>query len=753
VNYDVIMLGATGVASTATLANVRVRAQRQRWKGRTRFELRFPPDVSPDAVAHVLVDLLRAPGPLWFFDGSDLIALEIVATESGVRHFITLRESRVEASRSALFAAIPGLRMELSDPDVAKTPTAASEIGTSSLDRPLRSDNPAATSRSILASLAPLRASESVRIQWIVAKAGSRRPIADPAPKGRTEQHVLAGLANEVRSREATAARRAKQSAPLFWGVARIGAVAADRSRAQQLVGRVFAAHSSVSAPGARLVRLPRSGSAVARRLFAQSVPSFSFPAVLNARELAAVIGWPLESPSLPGVVLALGRTMPPSPHLPSTGRPVGIATFPSMSRLVAIPFESTSQNQWIAGPTGSGKSVLMVNQILADIEAPDHRAVIAFDMKTDTIDAVLERFPSRRDGDLIVLDPTSDRPIGYNPLVGATRNPEVVADALFGILKRLWHLEAAPRTSDLLHVAMTSLTFHPGATLIDIGPLVTNRAFRTTVVSRLQAEPVLANYWTAFEAMSDGERAQVVAPLLTRARQLALRSNMRVVLGQELSTIDLGRILNEGKVLLIPVGVGQLGPESAALLAAIMLSGLWSAVQARSAMPIERRRPAVIFIDEWQIPAAGVTDMAQVLALCRGYNVGFALANQSPTQLSPALREAVAVNARSKLVFGTSAGDAATLAKEFGHGLSAADIQGLGRYEVMASIALANATAPPVTVLTQPLDPSTRDAGELRRLSAERYGRPRAEVEAELRARYATTPGVTNPGVRRRQP
>ena len=137
------------------------------------------------------------------------------------------------------------------------------------------------------------------------------------------------------------------------------------------------------------------------------------------------MIGWPLESPSLPGVVLALGRPMPPSPHLPSIGRPLGIATFPSMSRPVAIPFESTSQNQWVAGPTGSGKSVLMVNQILADIEAPDHRAVIAFDMKTDTIDAVLERFPSRRDGDLIVLDPTSDRPIGYNPLAGATRNPE----------------------------------------------------------------------------------------------------------------------------------------------------------------------------------------------------------------------------------------------------------------------------------------------------------------------------------------
>ena len=248
-NYDVIMLGATGTVSAATLAHLRVRAQRQRWRAKERFELRFPPDVSPEGVAHVLVDLLPAPGPLWFFDGFDLIALETVATESGVRHFITLRESRVEASRSALFAAIPGLRMELSDIDLEQIPTAAVEIGTSSLDRPLRSDNPAATSRSILASLAPLRTSESVRIQWIVAKAGSRRPIADPARKRGNDQHLLASLVNEVRTREATTAKRTKQSAPLFWSVGRISAVAADRGRARQLVGRVF--------PPTRPYRLP----------------------------------------------------------------------------------------------------------------------------------------------------------------------------------------------------------------------------------------------------------------------------------------------------------------------------------------------------------------------------------------------------------------------------------------------------------------------------------------------------------------
>ncbi len=196
-NYDIITLGVSGTVGLVAVAQVRVRAQRQRWQGRERFELRFPPDVGPEAVAHVLVDLLPAPGPLWFFDGFDLIALEIVATESGIRHFITLRQSRIEASRSALFAAIPGLRLEATGLDLPQIPTSAVEIGTSSLDRPLRSDNPAATSRSVLASLAPLRHTEIVRIQWIVAKAGSRRPIPDPAPRPGKDQHLLAGLATE----------------------------------------------------------------------------------------------------------------------------------------------------------------------------------------------------------------------------------------------------------------------------------------------------------------------------------------------------------------------------------------------------------------------------------------------------------------------------------------------------------------------------------------------------------------------------
>lgn len=555
------------------------------------------------------------------------------------------------------------------------------------------------------------------------------------------------------RTREAVAAERAKAAAPLVWAVGRIGATAEDLMRARQLLAGVQAAYQVVAAPGTRLVARRLPSWLVTRRLARQAVPITPFPALLNTHELTAVIGWPIGSPAVPGLELTVGRVLPPSPSLPRDGRVLGLAVYPGRERPVAQPFEATTTHSWVIGPTGSGKSVLLATQALADLSAPGRRSVVVIDMKVDTADAVLARFPQNRDDDLVVLDATSDRPIGLNPLAGGHHRPELVADQLFGIFKRLWHLKSAPRTSDLLHASLLTLAHQPGSTVVDLAPLLTSTGFRARLTAGFGDDAVLGGFWAQFTALSDAERAQVIAPLLTRIRQVLLRSHLRVLLGQPEPGVDLGRILDRGGVLVVPLAAGVVGGESAALLAALLLSDLWAAAQRRGSQAPDRRHPAGIFIDEWQLASAGVTDMTEVLSLARGYGLGFTVANQSPAQLSPALRDAVVTNCRTKIVFGTSASDAALVARELGTAVAPADVQGLGRFQAIASVALAHTTAPPVTIATRPLGPAHRSPAALRHESAERYGRPRADVEAELRRRYQGERPVGRPGVRRRQP
>jgi hypothetical protein len=737
--------GLAGLAGAGLLYDHTLQAQRRRIASYPRFELRFPYGVEGDGALHFLTDLLAGLPRVAAVRTFDVAIVDVIASEGRIQHFLELPQARVEQARSNLYASVPGARLLEVEKASLSLPSAVVELALTNPYLPLRVDTAAATNRSILAAMQPLRREERLQLSWI---------LSSVEPQGGV--HRALGLVAPSRGQslnQMTPEEKRKHAAPMVGVVGRVGAWAADEPRARQLVGRVHAAMLSVAVPGARIVVRPISLNRATRRLLRRDIPAVAFPLILNAREMLGVIGWPLESPSLPGLVLMRGRPLPPDGQLPWSGRPLGISTFPGRERWIYAPFDSLTRNTWLVGPTGSGKSWLMVQLALADI-ARRGMGVVVIDFKSDTVDDILARFDPVRDRDLVILDVISDRPLGLNPLAGAHRNPEVRADHLFAIFKRLWHLEGLAQTSDLLHACLLTLAQTPGATLTDFGPLLTNPGFRNELTRQFRDDPILGGFWSGFAARSESDRATIVAPLLTRVRQILLRSDLRVMLGQAKSAIDFAEILNSGKVLLVPLSAGLIGPESATLLASFVLSGVWGAAQGRAALPPEHRRPASVIVDEWQLAAAGVTDMAEVLSLSRGFGVGWTLANQSPAQLPTHLREAVATNTRTKLAFACASGDAAALAREF-EDVTPADLQGLGRFHAMANVALADGAVRPVTLATQPLDRGFRSPAELRRQSSVRYGRPRDEVEAEIRSRHLRAEGEVGdtPGMRRRQP
>ena len=91
-------------------------------------------------------------------------------------------------------------------------------------------------------------------------------------------------------------------------------------------------------------------------------------------------------------------------------------ANFPGEARPLAIGVEGRLRHVHVLGPTGTGKSTLLVNMAAQDLEAG--RAIVLLDPKGDLVQAVLERVPHRRRDDVIVLDPAdTSRPVGLNPL------------------------------------------------------------------------------------------------------------------------------------------------------------------------------------------------------------------------------------------------------------------------------------------------------------------------------------------------
>jgi hypothetical protein len=703
------------------------------------YVLRFPRGLDPSAVVAFLSGLSGIVAPRHerpFVTRA--VVFETSATPAGIAHHLVMPKALAHIGLSALRAALPGVMVqEDEDYEVPRT-TLAAEVGTSDHGRSLATDRASAISSAILASLQPLMAGEQVVVQWALSPLGpaSVMPIVRPRPVAMSFWEALSGQnSRQPVDPEAVKAARAKQQAPLFAGALRIGIVARPQHE-RSLLLRVLAALHTANAPGAHLHRLSRSNGKVGQALTRRHLPLLSWPCTVNAAELAGLLGFPVVTVTLPGLSLGGSRQLAPAADIPTTGRVVAEATFSGAQRPLALSVPDSLRHLHVLGPTGVGKSTLMINLIVQDMAAG--RGVVVLDPKADLVADVLDRVPAHRRDDVCVLDlADEEHPVGLNLLAGGSLDQELVTEQVVGLLHNLYRANWGPRTDDILRSAVLTLAGVPGMTLVEIPLLLTDASFRRRLVGHVNDPIALGPFWAAYEAMSDGERAQAIGPVMNKLRALLLRRRLRNVIGQADPRLDLDRALAHNKILLVPLAKGVLGEEAAALIGSVVVARVWQAVQRRAALPQAQRPTTFAFIDEFQDYLNLPMSVADILAQARGYGLGLVLAHQHLDQLPSGLQQAVLANARSRVIFQVAAGDARTLARELAPHLSAEDLQGLGAHEVVATLSAGARIAPPVTGRTMLPPPSTGLATEVRARSRERYGRDRTEVEAAILARH----------------
>jgi type IV secretory pathway TraG/TraD family ATPase VirD4 len=400
--------------------------------------------------------------------------------------------------------------------------------------------------------------------------------------------------------------------------------------------------------------------------------------------------------------------------------------------KLLALDARAALHHLHVVGPTGTGKSTLLGNLILQDIE--DGRAVVVIEPKGDLVADVLARIPDSRTGDVVLLDPTDRAPGGLNPLsaaqqTGANRSPELATDSILAVFRQLYGEAIGPRSADILHAGLLTLAQRSDASLVMLPLLLTNASFRRSLTAKLRDPIALGPFWAAYENWSEPERAAAIAPVMNKLRPL-LRPSVRAVLGQRSPRFQLRQVFTERKILLVPLSRGQLGPEAARLLGSLLVAQLWQVIQGRSAITPERRHPVMVYIDEVQDFLHLPTDIGEALAQARGLGVGFTLAHQFLGQLSPELRSGMLANARSRICFQLAHEDAVHMSK--GHAeLEPADFTALGRYEIYASLFSGGQVTPYASGITRPAGDATADVESIRATSRQRYGRSLDEIEA----------------------
>ncbi|WP_396910322.1 hypothetical protein [Mycolicibacterium sp.] len=664
-----------------------------------------------------------------------MVVFEQWATQGTVRYLLGLEPPLSAAVVRQLAAAIPGLTSnELVDPPRSRLRYGC-DIRLTSLAASLRTDVAVDISVAHSAALAQTD-NHTLAVQWVIGPAHARSHRPEPF-----QPLVQLGFAPpRTPSSHEESRWRKKAGEPIFGVRGRIGTTGAIAT----LRGLRAAIQQADSADG-HLIVGPASRR-VAEQITVLTRPRWS--GIINGRELATLLAWPLDGGHYQHR-LPVGD---PPPISSENGRPLGLSLHPMTVGQAAVMAEAAlSRHLFVIGPTGSGKSNLLASLALADIAAG--RATVVIEPKGDLIDAILERLDPAVFGRTVVIAAgETAHPVGTNPLGGDTESAERRADEVVGLFRSLYGSGLGPRSADVLLHALL-LAARTGGTLVDVPVLLTNAHFRARAAAMIDDDPIVLGPWLAwFDHLSDGERGQVVAPLLNKLRGFTSRASLRRLLGQPNPGWTWDHVLNHRGIVLVSLNRGAIGPEATAVVGSLLLGQLWGAIQRRTLLPEAARGLACVIVDEWQLFMAGL-DFADVLATARGMSTSVTVANQNLGQLSTTLRAAVAANTRSKISFAPAKDDAAAMASLLGSAnVTASDLLTLRQFEAVGSI---YGTAGAFHFVTQPLEPGRQSASSIRTASQQQFGQAGSTVDKALLDRWQQPPatGAAGRTPRRRDP
>jgi len=700
-----------------------------------RYRLQLPGDLTSEQLASFVGLAAKAAAAK-----RSALILGTTATKTHVTTWVEVEQRLEDQILALLQTCLPGTRVELSKAtDTAFTLVGDLRLSTSR--RPLNAD--AAAAAGLLATTRSLFKGEQLQWQIMVSGARTPRPIhsGKEDPSGRMLKTILGIESDPVISDSRDRSDLvAKQKGSLVNALGTLAVRTAVKQRDRAAMGQALASLRSVEAPGLRLQLRTGWQSRRQDRLARRQLPHFEWPLQLNLDEVVALLAWPTDASDASESSHARWLS---SPSPLQRGVVVATTSDPKGKKsALVLPDASRAMHTHVLGPTGVGKSTVLARAALQDIAAGS--GVVVLDPKRDLVESILQRVPRSQLDRVIVFDPsTSNRKLALNPLRDG--RPEQATDFLVHLMRGLFARSWGPRTEDVLRTGLLSLALTGKHTLVDLPRLLTDNLFRSTVQASLPTHPLLSEYWTWFEALSDSHRAEITAPLLSRLRSLLLVGPLHEILSVPDPRFDLDLVFHKRQVVLVPLSAGQLGADAAGLLGGLIMARLWQLTRQRSALPEGMRHPVMLYLDEFHQYLHLPTSMSETMAQARGLGVGLTLAHQHLDQLTPEVRAAVLANARNRIVFQLPHKDAAVMAADMAP-LVPADFKNLGSYEIYLRTVDGSTVQRPASGYTTRLNPGDpKRATATRRRSLERYGdepqSPTKPAEAAGRSRSKAPP------------
>lgn len=416
-----------------------------------------------------------------------------------------------------------------------------------------------------------------------------------------------------------------------------------------------------------------------------------------------------------------------------------GITTFAKTNfrgqeRVFGIKHDDRRRHFYVVGKTGSGKTTMIQNMAVQDIQAG--RGVAIVDPHGEFAETVLKAVPSGRINDVIYFNPADqDYPIAFNVMEKVEpAYRHLVASGLVGVFKKIWADSWGPRLEYLLRNAILALLEYPGSTLLGVPRILVDKDYRARVVAKV-TDPVVRSFWVdEFPKYHDRLMAEAIAPIQNKVGQFLSSSLIRNIIGQTKSAFDIRELMDNEKIIILNLSKGRIGEDNSALLGAMMITKIQLAAMARIDMPEEERKDFYLYVDEFQNFAT--ESFANILSEARKYRLNLILAHQYIEQLDEKVRAAVFGNVGTIVAFRVGAGDAEFLEKEFEPVFTAQDLVNLPNYHIYVKLMIDGIAGNAFSAVTLPKADLSKTAGNVEkviRVSRERYGSSREIVEEKI--------------------
>jgi hypothetical protein len=476
---------------------------------------------------------------------------------------------------------------------------------------------------------------------------------------------------------------------------------------------------------------------------------------ILNSVELATVFHLPDQN-SIPTsqVQRQMSKQVDGPTQVMETGLLLGYNEFRGVKKPIRLEDKDRRRHIHIIGQTGVGKSILMENMAYQDMM--DGRGFAFVDPHGDSVEALLSKVPKERVEDVIYFNPSDmANPIGLNMFEfdHPDQKDFLVQEAismLYGLYDPGHTGIVGPRLEHIFRNCALLLMSDPaGGTFIDIPKLLIDEEFMKSKLKYVTDQQVL-DFWTKeFPASQrSSEAGEVISWVVSKFGPFISNDAMRNIIGQTKSGFDIADIMNNKKILLVNLSKGKMGDLNSKLLGIIFVMKFQAAAMARANMSEDERLDFTLYVDEFQNFA---TDSFEtILSEARKYRLSLVLGNQFMTQLKEELREAIIGNVGTTITGRIGITDAEIMVKRYAPTFDAEDLTKLPNYQSVAVAQIQGVPSAPFSMnWIPPMGQTNHQLSDaLKRLSAAKYGHPRAQVEQAIFKRLTTRKELPKAGV-----